>query len=161
VRIGIGYDLHRLVPSTERNSTIHLGGVAIASRYQVRAHSDGDVLLHALVDACLGAAALGDIGQMFPDTDQANANRSSRDFVAACVSELARVDLRVQQVDSTVITEEPKIAPHAYAIRESIATMLGLELTEVSVKAKTNEGLGAIGERQAIAAQTIVLLAPK
>jgi 2-C-methyl-D-erythritol 2,4-cyclodiphosphate synthase len=157
VRTGIGFDIHRLVPSLD-STKIPIGGVGIPCKFIVRAHSDGDVLLHALTDALLGAMAMGDIGQWFPDNAEENKNRPSEHFVRSVVAEITRLGWQVEQVDSIIFLEEPKLAPFHFEIRQSLARNLGIELSQVSVKAKTYEGLGAIGERKAIAAQVIVNL---
>jgi len=138
--------------------SIPLGGVLIPCYYRVQAHSEGDVLTHALTDACLGALALGDIGQWFPDSALENQDRSSLDFLKAALAEVNRLGYRVAQVDSILFLEEPKLSPHSMDIRRNLASALGIELSQVSLKAKTMEGLGPIGERKAIAAQVIVLL---
>ena len=157
MRFGIGFDIHRLVPVVEA-SKILLGGVAIPCKFALKAHSDGDVLLHALTDALLGALALGDIGQWFSDTAEENKDRNSADFVRAVLQEIERVGWRVNQMDSTIFLEEPKLAPYHFEIRQSLARLLKVELSSVSVKAKTYEGLGVIGERQAVSAQVVVSL---
>ncbi len=157
MRIGIGYDIHRLVPTVE-SSSIPVGGVSIPCFFRVEAHSDGDVLLHALVDACLGALALGDIGQWFSDKDPKYKGRSSREFVQAVMSKIHEMGWRVANVDSNILLQDPKMAPFTDEIRGEIAKMLGTERSAISVKAKTNEGLGAIGQRKAIAAQVVVSL---
>lgn len=157
MRIGIGYDIHRLIP-TIKPSTIPIGGVNLSCYFSVQAHSDGDVLLHALVDACLGALALGDIGQWYPDKDPKNQNRNSSDFVKEVIKKVKELGYEVHQLDSNIFLEEPKIAPHNDTIRTHIAQLLGIELSNVSVKAKTMEGLGPIGERNALAAQVVVTL---
>jgi 2-C-methyl-D-erythritol 2,4-cyclodiphosphate synthase len=157
MRTGIGYDIHRLIPTIKPNS-ISIGGVKLPCYFSVQAHSDGDVLLHALVDACLGALALGDIGQWFPDNDPKHQNRNSTDFVKEVVNHIKTMGFEVHQVDSNIFLEEPKIAPHKDSIRTQLAQLLGIELVNVSVKAKTMEGLGPIGERRALAAQVVVTL---
>lgn len=157
MRTGIGYDIHRLIPTLER-SAIPLGGVQIPCFYKISAHSDGDVLLHALVDACLGALALGDIGQWFPDNKAENKQRASAEFVTDVIAHLSKMGWRVAQFDSTVLLEEPKLAGHSDAIRRSIAQLLNVELSNASVKAKTMEGLGPVGEGRAIAAHAVVTL---
>ena len=143
---------------TVKMEKIPVGGVEIPCYYRVQAHSDGDVLVHALIDACLGALALGDIGQWFPDTAKEHQDRKSLEFLRPVLQELKKLGYRVNQMDSTLFLEEPKLAPHSDAIRKTLASALGLELTKVSVKAKTMEGLGPIGERKAISAQVVVLL---
>lgn len=157
MRTGIGYDIHRLVP-TIKSSCIPLGGVEIPCYFSVEAHSDGDVLLHALVDACLGALALGDIGRLFPDNVPENENRKSTEFVKEVMAQIQKLGWRVSQMDSNIFLEEPKLKPHADNIRENLARLLSVELNCVSVKAKTMEGLGPVGERRAISAQVIVTL---
>lgn len=157
MRTGIGYDIHRLIPTLERSS-IPLGGTAIPCFFRVDAHSDGDVLLHALVDACLGALALGDIGQRFPDKAPENRHRASREFVLDVMAEVRKMGWAVHHFDSIIQLEEPKIAPHTEKIRREVALLLGIELSAVSVKAKTMEGLGPIGERRAIAAHAVITL---
>lgn len=160
MRVGIGYDIHRLVP-TIKASIIPLGGVEIPCFYKIQAHSDGDVLLHALVDACLGALALGDIGQWFPDNAKENEKRPSSEFVRTVLAEVDKLKYRVQQIDSIILLEEPKLFPHSDSIRQSVARLFGLELSNVSLKAKTMEGLGAVGERRAVSAQVVVTLQEK
>ena len=159
MRTGIGYDIHRLIPTVEAGS-IPLGGVSIPCRFKIQAHSDGDVLLHALVDACLGALALGDIGQHFSDKAPENKNRASTEFVTDVVRKVRALGYRVAQFDSIVILESPRLSQHSDNIRRSIAQLLGVELSCVSVKAKTMEGLGLVGENKAIAAHAVVNLEP-
>ncbi|MBI4403210.1 MAG: 2-C-methyl-D-erythritol 2,4-cyclodiphosphate synthase [Deltaproteobacteria bacterium] len=155
MRTGIGYDIHRLIP-TIHNQSIPVGGVAVGCFYRVEAHSDGDVLLHALADACLGALALGDIGEWFPDNQPENKNRSSSEFLVSIIERIHSMGWEIYQCDAVLILEEPKIAPHRDPIREHIAKLFGIELSSVSVKAKTHEGLGDIGARKAIAAHAVV-----
>ena len=157
MRTGIGYDIHRLIPTLHKSSIL-LGGVEIATPHKVHAHSDGDVLLHALVDACLGALALGDIGQWFSDKDPKNRERSSAEFLKPVMAQMKSIGYEVNNVDSIIFIEQPKIAPHCDAIRRNLATLLGVELHVVSLKAKTMEGLGPIGEGNALAAQVVVTL---
>lgn len=157
MRVGIGYDIHRLIP-TIKPSSIPIGGVEVPCFFKVQAHSDGDVLLHAIVDACLGALALGDIGQWFPDSARENEKRPSSEFVGPVVEEMKKLRYRVNQIDSNILLEEPKLFPHSDNIRQSVARLFGLELKDVSLKAKTMEGLGAIGERRAVSAQVVVTL---
>lgn len=157
MRAGIGYDIHRLVP-TIKPSEIPLGGITIPCYFKVQAHSDGDVLIHALVDAMLGAVALGDIGQHFPDHAPENSGRKSLEFLKKAKEELANLGFQVVQVDSNILLEEPKLSPFKDQIREKLAMALGLELASVSVKAKTMEGMGPVGERSAIAAHVIVMV---
>lgn len=154
IRIGIGEDLHLV----DDGRTLVLGGVIIEEGPGLSGHSDADVLLHAITDAVLGAAALGDIGHYFPPSDPRYAHADSADFLRKAL-ELAREQgWEVANIDSTVRTERPKLAPYIPHIRERIAEITGVELGAVSVKAKTAEGLDAIGHGEAMAATAAVLL---
>lgn len=157
MRTGIGHDIHRLVP-TIKISAIPIGGVEIPCFFSAQAFSDGDVLLHAITDACLGALALGDIGTWFPDTAKENEGRKSSEFVRQVLQHIQKMGWEVDHVDSNVFLEEPRLSPHSDAIRSTVAKLLGVELSSVSVKAKTMEGLGPVGERCAIIADAIVTL---
>ncbi|MEK6302816.1 MAG: 2-C-methyl-D-erythritol 2,4-cyclodiphosphate synthase [Acidobacteriota bacterium] len=157
VRIGIGYDIHRLGEGRK----LVLGGVEIPFEKGLLGHSDSDVLTHAVCDALLGAAALGDIGTHFPDTDARWAGASSLDFLARVIELLADRGYRVGNVDATVIAERPKLKPHIQAIRETLASVLRVDVDLVSVKAKTNEGLESVGRGEAIAAQAVALLSDR
>lgn len=154
IRIGIGYDIHRLV----KGRKLILGGVEIPFERGLMGHSDSDVLTHAVCDALLGAAALGDIGTHFPDTEPRWAGASSLDFLAHVVELLADRGYQVANVDATVMAERPKLKPHVTAIRERLASVLKVHLGQVSVKAKTGEGLESVGRGEAIAAQAVALL---
>lgn len=154
MRVGIGYDLHRFGPGDH----VLLGGVRIATTRGVVAHSDGDVLLHALMDALLGAAGMGDIGTHFPNNDPRFAGANSRALLAEVVRLIAARSLVVANCDLVLIAEEPRLAPHREAICANIAADLGIGRTQVNVKATTAEGLGALGRAEGIAAQAIVLL---
>ncbi len=153
-RIGTGYDIHRL----KVGRPLWLGGVHIPSEQGLDGHSDADALLHAITDALLGAAALPDIGHYFPPSDPSIKNIASPTMLAKAASEIKRLGYRVVNVDSVVIAEAPKIAPHAGAMRAKIAELLGITAADVQIKGKTNEGLDAIGRGEAIAAQAVVLL---
>jgi 2-C-methyl-D-erythritol 2,4-cyclodiphosphate synthase len=153
-RIGIGYDIHRLVEGRK----LVLGGVEIPFEKGLLGHSDSDVLIHAICDALLGAAALGDIGTHFPDTDPRWAGASSLDFLARVVKLLAEQGYRVENVDATVMAERPKLKPYIQAIRERLASVLHVNVGQVSVKAKTNEELGPVGRGEAMAAHAVALL---
>lgn len=157
MRAGIGYDIHRLTPTIKKHS-IPLGGVDVPCYFEVEAHSDGDVLLHAIVDACLGALSLGDIGQLYPDNAPENRGRKSAEFVKETLAQVRKLGYRIENCDTNIFLEEPKIAEHRDSIRRQIAGLLEIELSSVSIKAKTMERLGPIGERRAIAAQAIVIL---
>ena len=154
MRIGHGYD----VPRFQIGSFITLGGVQIAHNKSFVAHSDGDVLLHALTDALLGAAALGDIGQHFPDTDPAYKGADSRQLLRKVVVLLDQAGWSVGNVDSTVLAQAPKMAPHIVAMRENIAADLNIAVDQVNVKATTTEGLGFVGREEGIAAHAVVML---
>jgi 2-C-methyl-D-erythritol 2,4-cyclodiphosphate synthase len=155
MRVGIGYDVHAFGPGDH----VMLGGVRIPHAQGVRAHSDGDVLLHAICDALLGAMGLGDIGQHFPDTDPRWKGADSRQFLRHCAELLNEHGWRVVNVDTTVIAEVPRLGSHRSEIRASIARELGCDRARVNVKATTHEGLGALGRSEGLAAQAIVLLA--
>jgi 2-C-methyl-D-erythritol 2,4-cyclodiphosphate synthase len=155
MRIGHGYDLHALAPGRP----LVLGGVQIPHSHGPIAHSDGDVLLHALADALLGAAALGDIGQHFPDTDPAYAGADSRVLLRRVASLVREAGYGVLNIDATVLAQQPKLAPHRDAMRANIAADLGLDIDAVSVKATTTEGLGSVGRGEAISAHAVCLLA--
>jgi len=154
MRIGIGYDIHRLVP----DRPLRLGGVAIPFELGLLGHSDGDVLLHAVCDALLGAAGLGDIGEQFPDTGPAYQDADSATLLAATIKKVRAAGFAPVNVDANVIAEQPRLAPHKPAIRQRVAEILGLDPARVSIKARTHEGLDAVGRGEAIAAQAIVLL---
>lgn len=154
IRIGIGYDIHRLVAGRK----LVLGGVEIPFEKGLLGHSDSDALTHAICDALLGAAALGDIGTHFPDTDPRWAGVSSLELLARVVEMLADRGYRVANVDATVMAERPKLKPYVQAIRERLASALRVDVDLMSVKAKTSEGLDSVGRGEAIAAQAIALL---
>ena len=157
IRIGQGYDVHRM---TEGRKLI-LGGVEIPFEKGLLGHSDADVLLHALCDALLGAAALGDIGKHFPDSDPAYAGVSSLILLEATARLLREAGYTVGNVDSTVIAQRPKLAPFLPEMRENIARTLGIPVENVSVKATTEEGLGFTGSGEGIAASAVALLFKK
>ena len=154
LRIGQGYDVHAF----GEGDHVMLGGVRVPHVQGVLAHSDGDVILHALCDAILGALALGDIGQHFPPSDERWKGADSSDFVRHCNSLLRERGWQVGNADVTVICERPKVGPHALAMRETVAQLLGVALDCVSIKATTSEKLGFTGREEGIAAQAVVLL---
>jgi 2-C-methyl-D-erythritol 2,4-cyclodiphosphate synthase len=156
MRIGAGFDVHRFGPG----SSVRLGGVTIPHDRGVVAHSDGDVLLHALMDALLGAAALGDIGRHFPPGDARFAGADSRALLREVARLVAAAGYRVGNCDLTLIAEAPRIAPHREAMVANIAADLGIPASSVNVKATTPEGLGALGRGEGLAAQAAVLLVP-
>jgi 2-C-methyl-D-erythritol 2,4-cyclodiphosphate synthase len=154
VRVGIGYDLHRLRPG----GPLRLGGVDIPHDRDSVGHSDGDALLHAIVDALLGAAALGDIGQMFPDTDPENRGRDSAEMLTAALEAVATLGWKIVNIDCIVFAQRPKLLPHRQTIRQRVADILGIEVERVGLQAKTGEGIGAVGHEEAVAAQCVALL---
>lgn len=154
IRIGQGYDVHQLVPGRK----LILGGVEIPHPTGLLGHSDADALLHAITDALLGAVALGDIGRHFPDTDPRYAGADSRVLLRAAVALLAENGWRPVNVDSTLIAQKPKLAPHAPAMVANIAADLGIAPDCVNLKGKTNEKLGYLGREEAIEAQAVVLV---
>ncbi len=147
LRTGIGYDSHRFAPG----GPLILGGVRIDADVHLHGHSDGDAIAHALTDAILGAAACGDIGEMFSNTDPENAGRDSIDMLASAVVRVAEAGYRVSQVDIVVICETPKIAPHRAPMRKRLAEALGVSPGDVSLKGKTNESMGFIGRGEGLA----------
>jgi 2-C-methyl-D-erythritol 2,4-cyclodiphosphate synthase len=154
IRTGIGYDAHRF----EAGRRLVLGGVEIAHPFGLTGHSDADVVLHAIVDALLGAAALGDIGRHFPPSDPSWRDADSRLFLAHAAELVRDAGFEISNVDATVIAEEPRISPHALAMRQSIAKALGIDEDAVSVKATTNEGMGFIGRGEGIAAIAVATI---
>ncbi len=154
VRVGLGYDIHRLVSGR----ALMLGGVKLPYEKGLEGHSDADALLHALMDALLGAAALPDIGHFFPPSDPSFKNMASSGMLEKVMGEIKKAGYRVGNVDAVVMAEAPKIGPYRQAIREMIARLMGISQAQVQVKGKTNEGLDAIGRGEAIAAQAVVLL---
>jgi len=155
MRVGSGFDVHAF----GEGDHVMLGGVRIPASRGVIAHSDGDVLLHALTDALLGAAGLGDIGQHFPDTDARWKGAASTRFVQHAVTLLAQAGWTPVNADLTLLSEAPRIAPHRDAIRSSIAAALGLPPQGVNLKATTTEKLGFLGRSEGLAAQAVVLIA--
>lgn len=154
-RVGQGFDVHALV----ENRPLIIGGVTIPHTHGLAGHSDADVLLHALTDAVLGAAALGDIGRHFPDTDPAYLDADSRVLLRDAMDKVSKAGWRVVNVDATVHAQAPKIGPHAPSMVANIAADLAMDAACVNIKAKTNEGLGYLGRREGIAANVVVLLA--
>ncbi|MCZ2439333.1 MAG: 2-C-methyl-D-erythritol 2,4-cyclodiphosphate synthase [Burkholderiales bacterium] len=154
MRVGEGWDTHALVAGRP----LVLGGVTIPHSHGLLGHSDADALLHAITDALLGAAALGDIGRHFPDTDPAFAGADSARLLAEAAARVAAAGWRIVNVDSTVVTQAPKLAPHIPAMVARIAQTLGLPADAVNVKAKTAEKMGPVGEGRAIEARAVCLL---
>ena len=154
-RIGIGHDTHRLGPG----NGLVLGGVTIPHDRRALGHSDADVLLHAVTDALLGAAALGDIGELFPDTDAANKGRDSADMLRLAMERVRAAGWRIENLDCVIFAQRPKILPHRTAIRQRVADVLGIGVDAVWLKAKTGEGVGPIGTEEAIGAECVALIA--
>jgi 2-C-methyl-D-erythritol 2,4-cyclodiphosphate synthase len=157
VRVGIGYDSHRFEP----RRPLILGGVLIPSDIGLAGHSDADALCHAITDAILGAAGAGDIGEMFPDSDPANKDRNSIAMLEAAVARVGEGGYEVAQVDATVIAEAPRLASYRAEIRRHVATALGIDFESVSVKGKTNEGMGWIGRKEGLACIAVATLKRK
>lgn len=157
IRTGIGYDVHQLAEGRE----LWIGGVRVDYPLGLAGHSDADVLIHAICDALLGAAALGDIGQHFPDDDPQYKGIDSKKLLAHTVKMLAEEGYRVVNIDSVVCAQRPKLAPYIPQMRAAIATAAGVEVGQVSVKATTTERLGSVGREEGIAAQASVLLETK
>lgn len=154
MRIGQGYDVHRLVEGRK----LILGGVDIPFEKGLKGHSDADVLTHSIMDALLGAAALGDIGKLFPDNDAAFKDADSIELLKKVVSVLKGKGYLIENIDTTVIAQRPKLAPYIDTMRENIAAACGMEIDWVSVKATTEEGLGFTGSGEGIAAQAVCLI---
>ena len=154
VKIGFGYDSHRF----NKGDYIVVGGVKIAFDKGLDAHSDGDVLLHALTDALLGAAGLGDIGTWFPDTDSKYKNIDSGALVKQVVQKLAEKNFVVGNIDSTVLLEKPKLAEHIPVMQKNISDLLNVSTSDINIKATTNEGMGFIGRGEGVAANVVAIL---
>jgi 2-C-methyl-D-erythritol 2,4-cyclodiphosphate synthase len=153
-RIGLGYDSHRLI----EGRPLILGGEIVPHSAGLKGHSDGDALCHAITDAILGAAALGDIGRHFPDTDPQFKDANSLGLLARAVGIVREAGYAIENVDAVVIAERPKLAPHADRIRARLAVTLGVDVGAVSVKGKTNEGMGEVGRAEGIAVHAVALL---
>jgi 2-C-methyl-D-erythritol 2,4-cyclodiphosphate synthase len=153
-RVGIGFDLHRLGPDTP----LVLGGVVVPHRLGLIGHSDGDVLCHAITDALLGAAGIGNIGELFPDSDPALKGMSSLRFLEESIALVRAKGFEIGNIDSNILAERPKLLPYFPAMKVAMAAALGIAPDKIQVKAKTMEGLGIVGTEQAIAAEAIALL---
>jgi 2-C-methyl-D-erythritol 2,4-cyclodiphosphate synthase len=154
MRVGIGHDTHRL----EKGRPLLLGGVRIEHSHGLAGHSDADVVLHALTDALLGAAGLGDIGDAYPDSDTAYKDRDSSFFVRDTLNRLNQSGWHIVNVDVIIFAQKPKLGPVKGRIRKSLGDLLGLSVDAVNVKAKTGEGVGAIGREEAISCQVVALI---
>ena len=163
MRVGFGYDSHRFAAdavAADGDACQKLGGVAVPGFPKLEGHSDADVLTHAVIDALLGAAALGDIGSHFPDDDPRWSNANSAAMLCFVMKEISAAGYAVGNIDATVICERPKLRPHIDAIRARLAEELGVDVSGVSVKGKTNEGMDAVGEGKGIAVHCVALLLP-
>lgn len=155
MRVGLGYDSHAFSVGDH----LMIGGVKVPFYYGVRSHSDGDVLLHAVIDALLGASALGDIGHHFPDTDPQYKSISSQVMLQQVLAQIQQQNYQVQNMDATIITELPKLAEYIPLMKTNLVELL--QTPHISIKAKTNEKMGCIGRGEGLVAQAVVLLAPK
>ncbi len=154
MRVGMGYDVHRLV----EGRPLIIGGVNISHELGLLGHSDADVLIHAIIDAIFGAAAAGDIGKHFPDSDEQYKGASSVKLLEKAAQIVSEMGMSICNIDSTIIAQRPKMAPHIDQMRSIIAKAVGVDISKVSVKATTEEGLGFTGTQQGISAQAICLL---
>lgn len=154
MRVGYGYDVHRLVEGRK----LILGGVEIPWEKGLLGHSDADVLLHAITDALFGAAAAGDIGAHFPDTDPQYKGADSGELLRMCGKELRELGYRIENIDATIVAQRPKMQPHIPVMRERIADLLGINVAQVSIKAKTEERLGFTGAEEGMSAHAICLI---
>ena len=154
IRVGLGYDVHKLVEGRK----LILGGVDIPYEKGLLGHSDADVLLHAITDALFGAAALGDIGSHFPDTDPRYKGDDSLKLLEACGTELREYGWKIGNIDAVIVAQRPKLLPYVPQMRENIARVLGIDISQVSVKGKTEEGLGFTGSGEGMAVHAVCLL---
>lgn len=154
IRIGQGFDIHQL----QEGRKLIIGGIDIPHEKGLLGHSDADVLLHAITDACLGALALGDIGKHFPDTDAAFKDADSRELLRQVWTLIKEKGYRLGNLDSTIIAQRPKMAPYIQSMRESVAELLEAGVSQINIKATTGEKLGFVGREEGIAAQAVVLL---
>lgn len=162
IRVGIGYDIHRLKTSgfaTRREGKgVHLGGVLIPCDQELIGHSDGDVLTHAICDALLGAVGAGDMGAHFPDTDERFRGKESFWFLKEVAKKVQKKGFKISQIDSVVIAERPRLSEYRRRIQKKLASLLRISIGQVSIKAKTNEGLDSVGGKKAIAAWAVSLV---
>ena len=155
-RIGQGYDVHALVPGRK----LIIGGIEIEHSHGLLGHSDADVLIHAIIDALLGAAGLGDIGTLFPDTDVKYLGADSGELLKVAMAQVRAAGYALGNMDSTVIAQAPKLAPYREAIQARLATLMGVEINRINVKAKTSEKLGFVGRQEGIEAFATTMLVP-
>ncbi len=154
LRIGTGYDVHQL----KNNLPLLLGGIEVSHNKGIVAHSDGDIIFHALSDALLGAAALGDIGHFFPDTDPAFKNMDSSVILSSVLSELSKLSYQIVNADITIVLERPKLQPHIPTIKKSVAKYLKTQLNQVNIKATTSEKMGFVGKEEGVVCYASVLI---
>lgn len=154
IRVGLGYDTHRL----GNGGPLRIGGLDLATEFHAIGHSDADVLLHAITDALLGAIAEADIGRLFPDTDQENYRRDSAEFLIEAVRRVRQQGMEIGNIDAVILAEQPKMAPHIDAMRQRIAEVIDIPVERIGLKAKTGEGLGAIGSSAAISCRVVALV---
>ena len=154
-RIGHGYDVHKF---TDKKQNIIIGGIEIPYEFGLEAHSDGDVLIHAMCDAILGALALGDIGRHFPDTDKQFKNTDSKFFLAEIKKMLDKKGYKISNIDSTIVAQAPKMLPHIESMKECLANILAIEIDQINIKATTTEKLGFVGRKEGIASHCITLI---
>ncbi len=154
IRIGLGYDSHRL----GNGGPLRIGGIEIPAEVHAIGHSDADVLLHAITDALLGSVCESDIGRIFPNTSVENRERDSRDFLTESLRRVRHHGMRIINLDCVILAERPLMAPHIDVMRQTVAEMLDISINQISIKAKTGEGLGDIGGSAAIAARVVVLV---
>ena len=157
IRTGIGYDVHKVV----KGRTLVVGGVSIPSKYKSVGHSDGDCLIHAIIDSILGAANLGDIGQHFPSDDNTLKGSPSSYFLKEIIEKLVRNNYQIVNIDSTIILQKPMVSPHIIKIKKNLSTLMGINENKVSVKATTTDGLGFIGTSEGWSALAISTLTKK
>ncbi len=157
IRVGVGYDVHRFAPARR----LVLGGVEIPHECGLSGHSDADALTHAIIDALLGAAALGDIGTHFPDTDEAYRGADSLELLSRVVALLAERNMHPHNVDAVVVAQRPKLAPHVGAMRAALAATLGVGVDRVGVKATTSEGMGFVGREEGVAVHAVCTISLK
>jgi 2-C-methyl-D-erythritol 2,4-cyclodiphosphate synthase len=156
MRVGIGHDTHRL----GQGGPLRLGGIDIPHDRHLIGHSDADVLLHAIADALLGAAALGDIGEFFPDSDAANRGRDSAEMLTRIHEAISRAGYQIVNLDCIVFAERPKLSPYKETIRQRVAVILKLDSQQVGIKAKTGESVGEVGREETMMAQCVALIRP-
>ncbi len=158
IRVGHGFDVHRFDTDVRSATEIRLAGVSIPCEFTLVAHSDGDVLIHALCDALLGAAALGDIGEHFPDSDDSYKDADSRDLLRSVLAKLNQLGWQVVNVDLTLVAETPKVSAYKEQMRISLSNVMACQISQINIKATTTEGLGYTGRKEGVACHAVVLI---